>query len=79
MEVDLKRSEVFRDVKECFAGKTEACVGAEIEMLLANHFQELGGEIEDVDTGFLPGWLARNNGGRSLICGEGCIWRGTRR
>jgi hypothetical protein len=55
MKVDLKRSEIFRDIKECFAGKTEAGVGAEIEMLLANHFQELGRKIEDVGTGLLRG------------------------
>jgi hypothetical protein len=73
MKVDLERGEIFCDVEECFASETEARVGAEVEMLLANHFQELGGKIEDVDTGFLRGCLARNNGGRSHICGEGCI------
>jgi hypothetical protein len=79
MKIDLERSQIFRDVKKWFAGETEAGVGAEIQMLLADHFQELGGKIQDVHMGFLRGWLARNNGGRSLICGEGRIWRGTMR
>lgn len=73
MKVDLKRGEIFRDVKECLAGEAEAGVGAEIEMFLADHFQELGGKIENVDTRFLRGWLARSNGRRGHICGEGCI------
>jgi hypothetical protein len=55
MKVDLERGEIFCDVEEYFASETEARVGAEVEMLLADHFQELGGKIEDVDTGFLRG------------------------
>ena len=55
MKVDLERCQIFRDVKECLAGETEAGVGAEIEMLLADHFQELGGKIQDVYTRFLRG------------------------
>jgi hypothetical protein len=70
VKVDLERGEIFRDVKECLAGETEAGVGAEIEMLLADHFQELGGKIENMDTGFFRSWLTRNNGGRSHICGD---------
>ena len=51
----MERGEIFRDVKECLAGETEAGVGAEIDVFLADHFQELGGKIQDVYTRFLRG------------------------
>jgi hypothetical protein len=79
MKVDLKRSEIFRDVKECFAGEAEAGVRAKIEMLLADQFQDLGRKIEDMKTGLLRGRLVRINGVCSRTCGETCTWSGIMR